>query len=182
MMKYFFYSLYYAFWNFLVVFNLHLTKVVHSIFVPPIAFVLPHKLKIKFIKRQKRLKDKAINDILNYKDGMYIHLFRNSFINVCSIYLSLILLIVSAVLFRITRSFLFSASVGVVCFVVCWIPLNRYVLNDKRYIKYFKEFERKDESWHKKWRRIAVTLIVLQLPVMAIGTLLAFMIVFAGLD
>jgi small-conductance mechanosensitive channel len=126
--------------------------------------------------------EETLQDIYNYKTGIHLTMFNQVFDGLYSIYLSLILLIVSAVLFRITRSFLFSASVGVVCFVVCWIPLNRYVLNDKRYIKYFKEFERKDEAWYKKWRRIAVILIVLQLPVMAIGALLAFMIVFAGLD
>ena len=126
--------------------------------------------------------EETLQDIYNYKTGIHLTMFNQVFDGLYSIYLSLILLIVSAVLFRITRSFLFSASVGVVCFVVCWIPLNRYVLNDKRYIKYFKEFERKDEAWYKKWRRIAVILIVLQLPVMAIGALLSFMIVFAGLD
>ena len=84
--------------------------------------------QIEGINRQKRLMEETLQDIYNYKTGIHLTMFNQVFDGLYSIYLSLILLIVSAVLFRITRSFLFSASVGVVCFVVCWIPLNRYVL------------------------------------------------------
>lgn len=181
-MEYFLNNLYYSLWRVFVVFYLRGVRVTHYVFDSSVAFFLSGKLKERFINRQKRLMGETLQDIYNYKTGIHLTLFNQMFDGLYSIYLSLISLIVSAVLFRITRSFLFSASIAFVGFAICWIPLNRYVLNDKRYIKFFKEFERKDESWHKKWRRIAVTLIVLQLPIIAIGTLLAFMIVFAGLD
>lgn len=124
----------------------------------------------------------TLEDLLNYKTGTIIILFNQLFIGLCSAYITGVVVIIFSIMFKISNSFLISIAISLICFAVGLYPVYQYVLDNKQYVKYFKEFERKDESWHKKWRRIAVTLIVLQLPVMAIGTLLAFMIVFAGLD
>ena len=32
-----------------------------------------------------------------------------------------------------------------------YIPANKVVFSDDRYLKYFKEFEKMDKSWHRKW-------------------------------
>ncbi len=42
------------------------------------------------------------------------------------------------------------------CGGLCFVPLYRYVLNHDRYINHFKTFERKNKTWHMKWRIIAV--------------------------
>lgn len=37
---------------------------------------------------------------------------------------------------------------------LCYIPAYRAVFSKDRYLKYFKQFEKEDEQWHKKWKRI----------------------------
>ena len=35
-----------------------------------------------------------------------------------------------------------------------YIPAYRAVFSKDRYLNYFKQFEKEDEQWHKKWKRI----------------------------
>lgn len=37
---------------------------------------------------------------------------------------------------------------------LCYIPAYRAVFSKDRYLKYFKQFEKEDEQWYKKWNRI----------------------------
>jgi hypothetical protein len=37
---------------------------------------------------------------------------------------------------------------------LCYIPAYKAVFSKDRYLKYFKQFEKEDEQWHKKWNRI----------------------------
>lgn len=49
------------------------------------------------------------------------------------------------------------SSIGALaCGGACFVPLYRYVLNHDRYIRHFKRFERRNKTWHIKWRIIAV--------------------------
>ena len=38
---------------------------------------------------------------------------------------------------------------------LCYIPAYKAVLSNDRYLKYFKQFEKEDAKWHKKWKQIA---------------------------
>ena len=181
-MKYFLNTLYYSFWRAYVAFFSSGTKITYSIFKFLFAPLVPRRFKSRISDRVNRNMKNTLEDLLNYKTGTIIILFNQLFMGLCSAYLTGVAVIIFSIMFKISNSFLISIAISLMCFVVGLYPVYQYVLDDKRYIKYFKEFERKDEAWHRKWRRIAVILIVLQLPVMAIGALLAFMIVFAGLD
>lgn len=35
-----------------------------------------------------------------------------------------------------------------------YIPAYRAVFANNRYLQYFKQFEKEDEQWHRKWKRI----------------------------
>lgn len=37
---------------------------------------------------------------------------------------------------------------------LCYIPAYKAVLSNDRYLKYFKQFEKEDAKWHKKWKQI----------------------------
>lgn len=37
---------------------------------------------------------------------------------------------------------------------LCYIPAYQAVFTKDRYLKYFMQFEKEDEQWHKKWNRI----------------------------
>ena len=37
--------------------------------------------------------------------------------------------------------------------VLCYIPAYKAVFLKDKYLQYFKQFEKEDEHWHKKWKR-----------------------------
>ena len=39
---------------------------------------------------------------------------------------------------------------------ICYIPAYKAVFAKDRYLKYFKQFEKQDEHWHKRWKRITL--------------------------
>ena len=43
---------------------------------------------------------------------------------------------------------------------LCYIPAYRAVFSKDRYLKYIKQFEKKDASWYKKWKWITIAFCV----------------------
>ena len=43
---------------------------------------------------------------------------------------------------------------------LCYIPAYRAVFTKDRYLKYFKQFEKEDEHWHKRWKRITIVFCI----------------------
>lgn len=124
----------------------------------------------------------TLEDLLNYKTGTIIILFNQLFIGLCSAYITGVVVIIFSIMFKISNSFLISIAISLICFVVGLYPVYQYVLDDKRYVKYFKEFERKDETWHRKWRYIVRAIWLLWLPLFCCAGYLSFKIAFLGLD
>ena len=50
-----------------------------------------------------------------------------------------------------------------------YIPAYRAVFSKDHYLKYFKQFEKEDEQWHKKWKMITWAFCIGALITMAIG-------------
>ena len=60
---------------------------------------------------------------------------------------------------------------------LCYIPAYKAVFTKDRYLKYFEQFEKEDEHWHKKWKRITFAFCIGSLVVTILGILAAFAIV-----
>ena len=43
---------------------------------------------------------------------------------------------------------------------LCYIPAYRAVFSKDPYLKYFKQFEKEDEQWHKKWKWITIAFCI----------------------
>lgn len=43
---------------------------------------------------------------------------------------------------------------------LAYIPAYRAVFTNDRYLKYFRQFEKEDEQWHKKWKRRTIAFCV----------------------
>ena len=43
---------------------------------------------------------------------------------------------------------------------LCYIPAYKAVFTKNRYLKYFKQFEKEDEQWHKKWKWITIAFVI----------------------
>lgn len=56
--------------------------------------------------------------------------------------------------------------------IVCYIPAYSAVFSNDRYLKYFKQFEKENEHWHKKWRKITVLFIIGSV----VSTIMGFMV------
>ena len=50
-----------------------------------------------------------------------------------------------------------------------YIPAYRAVFSKDRYLNYFKQFEKENEQWHKKWKMITWAFCIGALITMAIG-------------
>ena len=44
--------------------------------------------------------------------------------------------------------------------VLCYIPAYRAVFFKDRYLRYFKQFEKENEQWHKKWKLITIAFCI----------------------
>ena len=43
---------------------------------------------------------------------------------------------------------------------ICYIPAYKAVFAKDHYLKYFKQFEKQDDHWHKRWKRITLLFCV----------------------
>lgn len=50
-----------------------------------------------------------------------------------------------------------------------YIPMHMAVFHNDRYIVYFKKYEKEDEGWHKKWKRITLAFCVFSIAMMVLG-------------
>lgn len=41
-----------------------------------------------------------------------------------------------------------------------YIPIYKFVFRKDRYLKFYKDFEKNDLTWHKKWKRIIIAYCV----------------------
>jgi hypothetical protein len=60
--------------------------------------------------------------------------------------------------------FLFGIPIG-----IGYIPAYRAVFTKDKYLKYYKKFEKKDASWHKKWKWITIAFFIGSWIMLAIG-------------
>ncbi len=59
---------------------------------------------------------------------------------------------------------------------VCYIPAYRAVFTKDRYLKYFKQFEKEDKRWHKKWKIITILFCIGSCVAGLLGIVTAFLI------
>lgn len=59
---------------------------------------------------------------------------------------------------------------------LCYIPAYKAVFSNDRYLKYFKQFEKEDERWHKKWKWITIAFCLGSIIVTILGICFAFAI------
>lgn len=110
-------------------------------------------------KVDERKKDKALWDYMYGKDGGVsigsAHHWFGYFYSCYPAFLSFILL---GVVFRNFGKVSFLVVILTVAIPVgiFYIPTYQAVFSKDRYLKYFKQFEKKDKPWHQKWKRITI--------------------------
>lgn len=59
---------------------------------------------------------------------------------------------------------------------LCYIPAYKAVFANDRYLRYFKQFEKEGENWHRKWKWITVVFCVCSIITSILGICAAFAI------
>lgn len=59
---------------------------------------------------------------------------------------------------------------------LCYIPAYKAVFANDRYLKYFKQFEKEGEKWHRKWKRITIAFCIGSIITSILGICAAFAI------
>lgn len=116
------------------------------------------KYNENMIKEKPRL-DEFYN---NKKNGFYIGMADYWFDSFYYLYSCAISFIIAGCFIKrdgkidgVTTSMIVFIIIGISAI----LPLKMIFIKD-RYLKYFKEFEKEDEHWHKKWKRITIAFCI----------------------
>ena len=125
--------------------------------------LLSHISKYLFTKEQKRkyyerkAKHQKEMDMLLYDKeyGIHIGWANHWFGYFYSGHPGLLSFILLGILFKSFEEVnrLIEILIIAIPIVLFYIPAYRAVFSNDRYLEYFKQFEKEDEQWHKKWMR-----------------------------
>lgn len=137
------------------------------------------RLKNKIYRRQLRTRIK-LNEYMYGKEfgqsiGMAHHLFGYFYSGYPS-FLSFILLVFYFRFFGTAKPLLVILVIAIPI-GICYIPAYKAVFTNDKYLKYFKQFEKKDNQWHRKWKRITFTFCIGSIITTILGICAAFSIV-----
>ena len=59
---------------------------------------------------------------------------------------------------------------------LCYVPAYKAVFSNDRYLKFFNEFEKEDDAWHKKWKRRTIAFIIGSIAITLLGIATTFFI------
>lgn len=109
------------------------------------------------LKRYQIDKDKFYHD---KKSGYCIGWAHHWFGYVYSSYPCFISFVLSGIFYRYCADLRNDIALRLLILAIpiflCYIPAYKAVFSNDQYLKYFKKFEKEDEQWHKKWKRITM--------------------------
>lgn len=137
-------------------------------FIPKYLFT--PRMKIRFFRRQIRTRKETNEYMYGKHYGQSISMAHHLFGAFYSGYPMLLSFIIIGFIIRYCKEghdiAIFMASF--IPIEICYIPAYNAVFAKDRYLKYFKQFEKQDEHWHKRWKRITL--------LFCIGSVLMFFI------
>ena len=147
-----------------------LFRKLHRIIFSPILHWLPNSSRLKI---EKRIAQNRRNTMMVWEDrnwGFGISIAKWKYWLVLGLPLEIL---IGAILFTFIVA---GMDIGDKSLMIIFIsasllfayPLDKAIEKDC-YLKYFKEFEKKDEQWHRKWKRISILFTIgmmLSLPLL----------------
>ena len=112
-------------------------------------------------RKEKIEKDKDLNEFMYGKNASFsigwAHHWFGYFYSCYSGFISFIAFGIYLYCFHEVNKFILCVLIFTPV-LLCFIPAQKAVFKDDRYLRYFKKFEKEDELWHKKWRKITEVL------------------------
>jgi hypothetical protein len=125
-------------------------------------------------KMEERLKNKDLQEFMYGKKwGESIGFANHWFGYFYSGYPALLSFILTGFYFRLCEeiNYLIVLVIASIPIGICYIPAYKAVFTKDRYLKYFKQFKKEDEQWHRKWKRITITFCIGSILMTLLGIL-----------
>ena len=142
--------------------NKKVEKISFSFIYYIIKYIVPSKYKKKAYGRILKNKKKSQDFIYGKNSGLSIGMTDCIFGYISSSYSGFFSLIFLGIGQRYLGHLTPVQAIILIAFplAIGYIPLHKFVFRKDRYLKFYKEFEKNDLSWHKKCKRITIAYCV----------------------
>ena len=176
--EYFLNAIHYSLWIGDMKFGDFMGKVVDILLSPIPKYLFTKEYKTKYYERRQREQKKIDKFFYDKEYGYHIgwaHHWFGYFYSGYSILFSFLLggfaLRELGNLSNVTKLAILAIPIG-----LCYIPAYRAVFAKDRYQKYFRQFKKEDEHWHRKWKRITFAFCIGSIVTTILGICAAFAI------
>lgn len=177
-LEYFLNAIHYCLWLREMKSGSNARKIVNVLFAPIPKYLFTKAYKEKYYKRLPKEQKKVVSFFNNRENGYYIGRANHWFGYLYSSYFVFFSFLLMPFIFKaggdmhnITTLILLALPV-----VLGYIPADKAVFTNDRYLKYFKQFEKEDERWHRKWKRITLVFEIGSIVSIFLGIGAAFFI------
>lgn len=161
-LEYFLNAIHYCLWLNEKKFGNFAGRVVETLLAPIPKYLFTKVYRKKYNERQSKERKNFDTFFYNEKNSLSIgwanHWF-GYFYSAYSIFLSFVIIGIVSKVWGDPKGcvvvLLIAIPMG-----ICYIPAYKAVFAKDRYLKYFKQFEKKDEHWHKKWKWITFLFVI----------------------
>lgn len=156
-------------------------KGVSRLFSIVLRLFFTERFRNKFYDRRLRHREELNEYMYGKNYGQSISVAHHWFGYFYSGYACYFSFVLASLHFRLTEdeSFIINGLLVFIPITIAYIPAYRAVFTNDRYLKYFRQFEKEDEQWHKKWKRRTIAFCVGSVMTILMGIATAWIIVFS---
>ncbi len=151
--EYFLNAVHYCIWRGDIRVRLFFDKIMGGFLLVFATIFLSKKYKARLYAHVANHEKETYDYFYNKKTGFHIRWASYRAISFYLCYVACIAFLLEGILYK-TVGLISSSLFGMVLITpiwLCYMPANEAIFADDRYLKYFKEFEKMDKSWHRKW-------------------------------
>ncbi len=151
--EYFLNAVHYCIWRGDIRVRLFFDKIMGGFLLVFATIFLSKKYKARLYAHVANHEKETHDYFYNKKTGFHIRWASYRAISFYLCYVACIAFLLEGILYK-TVGLISSSLFGMVLITPIWLrymPANEAIFADDRYLKYFKEFEKMDKSWHRKW-------------------------------
>ncbi len=152
--EYFLNAVHYCMWLFERKFGFFIGKIVDFFLDPIPKFLFTKNMKKRYYDNMRKSQPQLDDLFYGKKSGFSIGLAHHNFGAFYSIYFCILSDSIAAIGIKIFDDLNLIVIIScLIPLVLCYIPAYKAVFSKDKYLQYFKQFEKEDERWHKKWER-----------------------------
>ena len=176
--EYFLNAIHYCIWLYKIKFGESAGRIVDVIFAPIPKYLFTKTYREKYYERLSKEQKKKETFFRNRENGYYIGRANHWFGYLYSSYFSFFSFLLMPFIFKAGGNMHNIATLILLALPVIlgYIPAYKAVFANDRYLKYFKQFEKEDEQWHRKWKRITLAFEIGSIVAISLGIGAAFFI------